>query len=1645
MTLLEYVISLQDQGYTEPEIVEKAEEFKKQNQQIDPPVKEAKKEDAADQKGATVASETTNAPLSAVENLLKEKGIASKYGNGRLPAATANQSLDDLNKSFFEDLAKDIETKSGVRTVTQKDIYKLPDNMTKVAELGDVYTPGDGWDYKYIINPKDNKINYYTRRENTEDFIKVEDTYQQFAVADQFDHLTEDQKKAFKQAKAHRKKTNEEKALVAAFNEKYDNNTLIPIVVDIEDTSNENAAATLSASIQYLDKLIDDNFKNEEGEFELYTDQGADFVNKIIEKRNKLAQELQFALQIQVSPTNSEIQAMRDDRGRLMPDDSRRAYFDEEIGAYIKGRQLDLPKATDAQAFENYKKRTGKEATSVMQLTEEDYILTAEQDPFNTTLSIMKENSKRSKGVVNRKEVFKGLNSWVHRVGGQVLGMPSWWSQQLATIALDDKTLAALNALPYEQRAKAANKIMAAAGIPGVEGVANYLFDVSERLYDGAEKVDASMVKYETTIIEDIKEGGFDLNRLAQNLGRMSTEGLKSAGTLVQTFIPVVGIGSIIVGEASSASREKQRKGDDLSLGLSAYSMVIGLAEGAVEGVTRGIARNAFNMMPKGTKQEAMQSVLSYIKQIGIDFLKEGGSESVTFIVSELADSLYEGDFDNFNMKWAELIDTFLIGGAFGAQISGVGGGATFIRQGAANRRINKVLDNSSFDTISEVFGGPKSATENIESLETDNIVQAPPGLRLVPSSPQTTNEAVAIAAMPNSLAILNSQLKSNVNSGVITQAQADTIKQNFLNVQNSVKSLKAANINVKDQAPMVDLLIEQADLKKQIKNSDNPSLVKPQTERLAEIDSELTTLVNMSFIQSSATRKGAQKMAEQLGASFENFSDQDSIDKRAEELRNDGYDVQDSTGYGMSLNKNGEKIILINDRASAEDNVYTTDQHEILHPFFLEALKGDTDAATRFGKALLTEIINNPDISGGQELMARFEQYINDTNYTGDMTWDEVIPLVSESLSNGDIKYNQKQDAWWLSLAKKIISPFLKKAGLNLEFNSGKDVFNFLLEYNKTIESGKGFTDTQLKIKEEGAKGALVEGEVKVDRRTKGSRTVESISQTLKDIDSLSDKDKADITRESKRIEDSLDVQKLYEEQGIGAAFDIIQKFKPITNRIVESRSQAPNFDRQLLTDEIETGPRGILDLITEYKPESGVPLAAYINKFLPARAIEASRRVLGEEFTTDVTEAKGVIAEETTAVETKEKPIAKKPTETVEFSQAQVEKIGAKDKAEVETRITEATNEAFKGQDIKTFGQTRNVPKAVADIYAGMFGLNPQTITDKTRNYQKTDAEGLTTAKQFLLKNANNDFARLPETKDGFGKGTFLPRNVMNALYTNGKLTGTLKDYMDLIRQKPTKPIYRDAVGQTIRGLLNLHIRNRMFESLVPTTAQRVVGGAKFSKRIKDDKGVIKKSILDKIDSITKGSIKTDSYENRTEALEYMMDTFYPKLFEVFGPNSLEILKTSNIAPSGNVPSAFIKRKQLFISDVNRASRGKDQVLEAINLGILGQLKDIKAKFNELKIEGQIDEDIKTALKDQKTKDLDRNIKTRDQHIKGYKKFMNLWKKLYDSNPELLKGIAYSIYNQNANSHFYRNLAQLIGVETDLKKGRKNREIIN
>ena len=503
--------------------------------------------------------------------------------------------------------------------------------------------------------------------------------------------------------------------------------------------------------------------------------------------------------------------------------------------------------------------------------------------------------------------------------------------------------------------------------------------------------------------------------------------------------------------------------------------------------------------------------------------------------------------------------------------------------------------------------------------------------------------------------------------------------------------------------------------------------------------------------------------------------------------------------GFFIPGQGDGQSTIIINREKSLNEKAVNVASHEFLHYVLNQTMKKNPMAAINLGNALLREL-DKIDVNKIKDsnFKKRMELYKDDKV---EIQMEEALTLFSDALATGDIQLNADISTL---LGDKLRRTF-GRLGVNIKFDEGSDVVNFIKDYNNSLSKGK-LTKGQQDVLQKGAEGKLIpQAEQQADEQ---------------------------IIKESRSEEASQRVQEIYDQQGTAGAFEIIEQFKPITSKLVERRSEAPGFDRQLLTDEIETGQRGIIDLISEYDPNSGVPLAAYINKFLPARAIEASNRVLGEEFTEDVTEARGVVAEEATVEVAEEAKGPRKPTETTRFSDTVLSNLGVQNKAEAEKQISDATNKAFEGQDVTRFGQTKNVPVAVAEIYGKMFGVNPETIYDKKRNYSKKDAEGLTRIKQYLIDNATSDFARLPKTKDDFGKATFIPNNVMNALYTDGELTGTLKDYLDLIREKPVKPIYRDRVGQTIRGLFNTSIRNRMVEDLIPSKPERARAGAKFSK---------------------------------------------------------------------------------------------------------------------------------------------------------------------------------------------------------------------
>lgn len=430
-----------------------------------------------------------------------------------------------------------------------------------------------------------------------------------------------------------------------------------------------------------------------------------------------------------------------------------------------------------------------------------------------------------------------------------------------------------------------------------------------------------------------------------------------------------------------------------------------------------------------------------------------------------------------------------------------------------------------------------------------------------------------------------------------------------------------------------------------------------------------------------------AKKHSELYGLKFTELT-QEEIKQRFKNTKDSG--LIDSLGGVVK----GEIII---NKDLAKTRVYgdNVGNHELLH------------GVIKASKANITQDTINDFLNIiGKENEAVIQKRIND-NYTPEYmskNLDEYFTIFSDAIANEEIKFD---DSVFTRVADAIRRMFANFGISKVDFESGRGAYNFLKDYNKSIH-----------------KGSLSSG---VKKATSGTAVFE---------DTVTSK------------EASEKVQSIYEKKGATGAFDIIEQFKPIVSRIADKRREAPNFDKELLMSEIEIGPRGILDLIRDYKPDSGVPLAAYINKFLPSRAIEASRRVLGEEFTQDVTEAKGVAAEEVADVDVKAKP--KKKTVVAE-------RLGVSDKA------VKAIKKILPNLDTSnlTFKTLKN---QVPDIVGSLFGISPKKIKNKA-NITKSE---LLSSQMFINKNADLLMAMLPEGATPGGTATGVPKTLLDAFYT-------------------------------------------------------------------------------------------------------------------------------------------------------------------------------------------------------------------------------------------------------------------------------------
>ena len=805
--------------------------------------------------------------------------------------------------------------------------------------------------------------------------------------------------------------------------------------------------------------------------------------------------------------------------------------------------------------------------------------------------------------------------------------------------------------------------------------------------------------------------------------------------------------------------------------------------------------------------------------------------------ISQKREVMKDEDFmDNLSAKatsggfLAGQLEKFGAGKAFknfvkgGAKSMLRGGMTNFLKRAGANLVNNTT--SAATEAITEVLqeviqasaaGGELKKEQLFEAGGTGFVVSLATGVggnvkNQTLAEVKSTNRIIAGKLNPNSSKAFFDSKIQEIDNIAKNENNPKTIEE-LKEKRNSIIEARDANekipsnFSTSTKEKIFDLVLEKQSIEKEIKNKD-PELVVDQVNRVKEINNELNSLAKLE-----KTTKQVSKIVKGIKSiNIEVAENQEQADKIAKD-KNLQKKASTEQGYILQDPKTGEQTIVINEEIAKKDFAVNVAAHELLHGVLFKTIVDSPDTAVNLGNALKSEL-NKIDANQikDSKFKERLELYKQDPDA---IVGEETLTLFSDAIATGDLVFEENL----FTRIGDTIRRVLQKAGLTgIKFNNGRDVYNFIKDYNKSIEKGK-LTKAQTKAVSKGIEGELV------------APKVETVDEK--------------IVKESRSEEASQEVQKIYDEQGVAGAFDILEKFKPITNKLVERRRDAPNFDRQLLTDEIETGKRGIFDLIKEYKPDSGVPLAAYINKFLPARAIEASKRVLGEEFTDDVTEAKGVAAEEV-AVSVKEEPTRKiSPKKLKKYTGVIASNLGVSN-SEVSNVIDKAIETDLKAKPIKTFGESRNIGENLAKTLGKAFGLNPEVFTKKTRNIQKKELDGLRNLRQFLDNNAAKDFSLLPDAYAGpstiEGKSTFIPNNILNALYrknNKGKWekdpTKTVQDYKNLLG-KIDGSVYRAAEAQTIKGLAAMSFRNLIVEKAAETAEPKarvdIKAGAKFSK---------------------------------------------------------------------------------------------------------------------------------------------------------------------------------------------------------------------
>tara|TARA_B100000029_G_scaffold464981_1_gene499351 strand:- start:279 stop:6842 length:6564 start_codon:yes stop_codon:yes gene_type:complete len=625
------------------------------------------------------------------------------------------------------------------------------------------------------------------------------------------------------------------------------------------------------------------------------------------------------------------------------------------------------------------------------------------------------------------------------------------------------------------------------------------------------------------------------------------------------------------------------------------------------------------------------------------------------------------------------------------------------------------------------------------------------------------TTTDINITKIKNSAKILDQEVKAKIQTGEITRDQGNQIRKNFREVQGGVQRIKSLNLNPVQEREAIKKLNEINKLDQTIKEVNNKSLSKPDIERKEQLNKELENLktgfvdvlIEDRKVRLEKDLGFAKKAAKVFNIDFvDNLSTKEITSKYGKEYgRSDGFIKRNK--------KTGRLEIVINKERAANTNAVTVGSHELLHGILKNSLMNNPEAGRiiqEFRSKLNAEqnaaidkkakglryFINNTEVT--QE---RYDKSTSKNKTTKRLysdkdladSPDEYLAFFSDAIQKGEIVFEENI----FTKIGDIITPILRAVGFSkIKFNSGKDVYNFMREYNKSINEGVLSEAILEATTPDGTIIDAVEEEV-VPKSQSELIGVNELAQIYK------------MDPSNKLVERDLISQ--YESVALSAlGYDV--------KRGTIAPAEALSFVRSQFKS-----------IIDRYKPEISA-FTTHVNANIVPKREGFYNKLIGEEVvTTSLDDERAREVADTTPTETTQK-VEKKPTTNP------LKLFGIDEKAK--TNFVEKTVKALKklNLDNLTYKTLKTLDEqGIADLV----GIPAKKIFSPTANLSQPEARK---ALMFVNKNAQSLINLLPdhntevkevEAKNNPNKKVFIgglptgvPRNIQKLFYTKGKRIG-------------------------------------------------------------------------------------------------------------------------------------------------------------------------------------------------------------------------------------------------------------------------------